>query len=125
MPWYWSYPYYYSPDDYHNMYMQPYIIQYPTSYSNYGELDQPIVAHNNLVKSNAYACKTKSKIGSEHDSRYLEPRWYPSGFSHTQRRRLQQMRKNNLEDLISEEKPANSTRTKKEWRSKQVNLTSA
>jgi hypothetical protein len=31
--------------------MQPYIIQYPSTYANCGSLQRPIVANNDMVKS--------------------------------------------------------------------------
>jgi hypothetical protein len=48
-PWFWSYPYYYTPLDYSRMHMQSYIIQYPSTYSNGGSSQRPIIANNNLV----------------------------------------------------------------------------
>ena len=50
-PWFWSYPYYYTPMDYSRMYMHPYFIQYSSIYPSYGASQRPIVASNNLVKS--------------------------------------------------------------------------
>ena len=47
----WSYPCYYSPLDYSRMHMQPYIIQYPSTYSNCRASQRPIIANNDLVRS--------------------------------------------------------------------------
>ena len=50
-PWFWSYPCYFSPLDYRRMYMQPYVIKYPSTYPNCDSLQRPAIASNNLVKS--------------------------------------------------------------------------
>jgi hypothetical protein len=93
-PWFWSYPCYYSPLDYSRMYMQPYIIQYPSTYPNCGASQRSIVA-NDTVKSKF----VDSKEGEENmkqDSKYLQPRWRPSGLTHTQKRKLQRLLKQKL-----------------------------
>jgi len=76
--------------------MQSYFIQYPPIYPNCGTSQRPIVASNNLVKKDLY-CSKEGKKSMKQDSRYLQPRWCPSGLSHTQKRRLQQMRKESME----------------------------
>ena len=90
--WYCWYPYFYTPMDYSRMHMQSYYIQYPPMYPNYVLLQRPIVANNNPVKQDIDCSKADEK-GSKRDSKYLQPKWCPSGLSHTQKRRLQRMRK--------------------------------
>ena len=50
-PWFWSYPYFYTPLDYSRMYMHPYFIQYSSTYPSYSASQRPIVASDNMVKS--------------------------------------------------------------------------
>ena len=79
MPLSWPYP------SYNSMYMQPFIISYP----NYGALQQPIAGNSNLVKGNACTNVKQCVNNNKLDSKYLQPRWCPSGLSLTQNRRLQ------------------------------------
>jgi hypothetical protein len=75
-----------------SMYMKPYMIQYTIAHPNYGKLQRPIAHNNNLVKNNV--CATIKQVGrsNEQNSKGMQPRWYPSGLSRTQKRRLQRMR---------------------------------
>ena len=72
--------------------MQSYYIQYPSMYPNYALPQRPVVSSNVLVKKDIECSKADEK-GAKQDSKYLQPRWCPSGLSHTQKRRLQRMRK--------------------------------
>ena len=74
------------------MYMHPYFIQYSSTYPSYGASKRPIVASNNLVKSKP-DCSKEGEKDMKQDNQYLQPRWCPSALSHTQKRRLQRMRK--------------------------------
>ena len=91
-PWFWSYPYYYTLMDYSRMYMHPHFIQYSPIYPSHGASQRPIVASNNLVKSKS-KCSQDGEKDVKQDNQHLQPRWCPSGLSHTQKRRLQRMRK--------------------------------
>jgi len=95
-PWFWLNPCSYTPMDYNGIHMQSYFIQYPPIYPNCGTSQRLIVASNNLVKKDLY-CSKEGKKSMKQDSRYLQPRWCPSGLSHTQKRRLQRMRKESME----------------------------
>ena len=88
------------------MYMHPYFIQYSSIYPSYGASQRPIVASNNLVKS-----KEGEKYIKQ-DNKYLQPRWCPSGLSHTQKRRLQRMRKKESMEQQAEVVPARSATMK-------------
>ena len=59
--------------------------------------------------------KTKTQ-----DIKCLQPRWCPSGLSHTQKRRLQRMRKKESVEQQAEVVPVRSATIKKVWRPKQV-----
>ena len=72
--------------------MRSYYIQYPPMYPNHTLLQRPIVATNNLVKQDV-DCSKEDEKSKKQDSKYLQPRWCPSGLSLTQKRRLQRMRK--------------------------------
>jgi len=122
-PWFWSYPYYYTPLDYSRMSMQSYIIQYPPIYTSGYSSQRPIVASHNLVRKDLDCSKEGEKNVSE-DSKYLQPRWCPSGLSHTQKRRLQRMRNQELMEQPVKVIPARSTTTKQVWRPKQIASTS-
>ena len=50
-PMFWPNPCCYSLLDYSRMHMQPYIIQYPSTYPNYGAAQRPIIVNNDLVRS--------------------------------------------------------------------------
>ena len=101
--------------------MQSYYIQYPPMYTNHAR--RPIVASNNLVQQNA-DCSKENEKGKKQDSKYLQLRWCPSGLSHTQKRRLQRMRKKETMEQQVEVVPKTSATIKKVWRLKQVVSTS-
>ena len=61
-------------------------------YPNHTSPQRPIVVNNDLVKKDIDCSKADEKDAKQ-DSKYLQPRWCPSGLSHTQKRRLQRMRK--------------------------------
>jgi len=103
--------------------MQPYGIQYPISYSKYGSSQRPITANGNLAK--IVACAKQCENNSKQGSKYTQPRWCPSGLSHTQKRRLQRMRKKEFMEQQAEVVPARSTTMKQVWRPKQVVSSSA
>ena len=69
-PWFWSYPYYYTPLDYSRMYMRPYFIQYSSTYPSYGVSQRPIVASDNLVK-NKSNCSQDGEKDMKQDNQYL------------------------------------------------------
>ena len=98
--------------------MHPYFIQYSSTYPSHGASQRPIVASNNLVKSKPDCSKEGEKYIKQ-DNKYLQPRWCPSGLSHTQKRRLQWMRKESMEQQ-AEVMLARSTTMKQVWRPKQV-----
>jgi len=95
--------------------MQPYFIQYPLIYLNYGTTQRPIVASNNLVRKD-FVCSKEGEKNMKQDSKYLQPRWCPSGLSHTQKRRLQRMRKQESMEQQVEVKPTKLVAMKKVWR---------
>ena len=105
------------------MYMHPYFIQYSSIYPSYGVSQRPIVASNNLVKSKPNCSKEGEKYIKQ-DNKYLQPWWCPSGLSHTQKRKLQQMREESMEQR-AEVVPARSATMKQVWRPKQVVSSSA
>ena len=72
--------------------MQSYYIQYLPMYPNNASSQRLIIAINNLVKKDLDCNKEEGKSAKQ-DSKYLQPRWCPSGLSHTKKRRLQRMRK--------------------------------
>ena len=99
--WFWLYPSYYMSLDYSRMYIQPYYIQYPSMYSSCIS-QRPI--SNNLVKKDLN-CSKEGEKNVKKDSKYLQPRWCPSGLSHTQKRRLQRLRKQESMEQQVEIKP--------------------
>ena len=101
--------------------MQSYYIKYPPMYPNNAK--RPIVASNNLVQQNVN-CSKENEKSKEQDSKYLQPRWCPSVLSHTQKRRLQRMRKKEAMEQQVEAVPKTSTTMKMVWRPKQVVSTS-
>ena len=103
--------------------MHPYFIQYSSIYPSYGASQRPIVDSNNLVKSKP-DCSKEGEEGIKQDNKYLQPRWCPSGLSHTQKRRLQRMRKESMEQQV-EVVPTRSATMKQVWRPKQVVSSSA
>ena len=60
--------------------MQSYYIQYPPMYPNHALLQRSIIASNNLVKQDV-DCSKENKKSKGRDSKYLQPRWCPSGLS--------------------------------------------
>jgi len=116
----WFHPYFYTPMDYSRMYMQSCYIQFPPMYPNYASPQRPIVASNDLVKRD-FNC---SKEDVRQDSKYLQPRWCPSGLSRTQKRRLQHLRKQETMGQEVEVKPTWPIAMKKVWRSKQIDSSS-
>jgi len=99
--------------------MQSYIIQYPSTYANYGSLQRPFVVDNNLVRNAPIDAKGGEK-DNKGDSNYSQPRWCPSGLSHIQKRILQRMRKQGSIEQHAEVMPAKSAATKQVWSPKQV-----
>ena len=89
-------------------------------YPNYASPQRPIVASNDLVKR-AFNC---SKEDGRQDSKYLQPRWCPSGLSHTQKRRLQRMHKKEAMEQQVEAVSKTLAITKEVWQLKQVVSTS-
>ena len=118
VPWFWSDPCYYAHLDYYRMHMQSYYIQYPSIHPSY-DSQRPIVASNNLIKRDL-DCSKESEKNMKHNSNYLQPRWCPSGLSHTQKRMLQRMRKKESMDQQAEVVPSKSATMKQVWRPKQV-----
>ena len=119
--WFWMYPSCYICLDYSSMYIQLYYSQYPFMYPSCIS-QRPI--SNNLVEKDLNYSKEGEKDVKE-NSNYLQPRWCPSGLSHTQKRRLQRMRKKESMDQQEEVVPARSTTMKQVWRPKQVVSSSA
>ena len=115
-PWFWSYPCYYTLLDYSIMYMQIYYIQYPSMYPNCIP-QRPI--SNNLVKKDLN-CSKEGEKNVKKDSKYLQPRWCPSGLSHTQKRRLQRLRNQEKMEQQVEVEPTKPIAMKKVWRPKQI-----
>ena len=99
--------------------MQSYYIQYPPMYPNHASPQRPIVASTDLAKKD-FDCSKEGRKNTKQDSKYLRLRWCPSGLSHTQKRRLQCLRKQELMDQQVEVKPIKLVVTKKVWRPKQV-----
>jgi len=72
--------------------MQSYYIQYPPIYPSHTSSQRLIVASNNLVKRDI-DCSMADEKSEKQDSRYLQPKWCPTGLSQTQNRRLQHLHK--------------------------------
>jgi hypothetical protein len=92
-------------------------------YPNHALPQRPIVASNNLVQQDVDCSKADEKDARQ-DSKYLQLRWCPSSLSHTQKRRLQSMRKKEAMEQQVEAEPKMSAIMKKVWRPKQVVSTS-
>ena len=92
-------------------------------YPNHALLQRPIIASNDLVKQDV-DCSKEDEKSKKQDSKYLQPRWFPLGLSHTQKRRLQRMRKKEAMEQQVEAVPKTSAITKKVWRLKYVFSTS-
>ena len=116
VPWFWSYPFYYTPLDYSRMYIQLYYIQYPSMYPSCIS-QRPI--SNNLVEKDLH-CSKKGEKDVKENSKYLQLRWCPSGLSHTQKRRLQHLRKQESMEQQVEVEPTKPVAMKKVWRPKQI-----
>ena len=112
------------PMDYSMINMQSYYIQYPPMYPNYALPQRPVVSSNVLVKKDIECSKADEK-GSKRDLKYLQPKWCPSGLSHTQKRRLQWMCKNESMEQQVEVIPARSATVKQVWRTKRIVSSSA
>ena len=121
-PWFWPNPCSYTPMDYNGIHMQSYFIQYPPIYPNCGTSQRSI--RDNLVKKDIH-CSKECEKGIKQDSKYLQPRWCPSDLSHTQKRRLQWMRKKESMEQQAEVVPVRSATMKQVWRPKQVVSSSA
>ena len=104
--------------------MQSYYIKYPSIYPNHDSPQRPIVASNNLVKKDV-DCSKEVEKSAKQDSKYLQPRWFPSDLFHTQKRKLQHMRKKESMEQQVEVIPARSATMKQVWRPKQVVSSSA
>ena len=105
------------------MHMQSYYIQYPPIYPSHTSSQKLIVASNNLVLGDIDFSKADEKSGKQ-DSKYLQPKWCPSGLSHTLKRRLQRLCKKKAIEQQVEAVLVKSTTMKKVWRWKQVVSTS-
>ena len=92
-------------------------------YLNHALPRRPIVASNNLVQQDVDCSKADEKDAKQ-DSKYLQPRWCPSGLTHTQKRRLQRMRKKEAMEQQVEATLGRSVNMKKVWQPKQVVSTS-
>ena len=80
VPWFWSYPSCYTSLDYCRMYIQPYYSQFPSMYPSC--ISQRLIS-NTLVKKDLNCSKEGDKDVKE-NSKYLQPRWCPSGLSHSE-----------------------------------------
>jgi hypothetical protein len=69
--------------DYANLHMRSYMIQYPPTYVNHGSIQRTIGLDNNLVGSASINSKRGHKDSDE--SKYSQPRWCPSGLTHTKK----------------------------------------
>ena len=90
--------------------MQSYYIQYPSMYPSCVS-SRPIVTSNNLVKKDIN-CSKECEKDIKQDSKYLKPRWCPSGLSHTQKKRLQHLRNRESMEQRAEVAPVRSATTK-------------
>jgi len=96
--------------------MQSYYIHYPPIYPSFTS-QRPI--SDNLVKKNI-DCSKECEKNIKQDLKYLQPKWCPSGLSHTQKRRLQRMRKKESMEQQAEVIPTRSATMKQVWKLKQV-----
>jgi len=63
--------------------MQPYIIQYPSTYLNCRESQRPIITNSDparIVRVNG----NRGEKNEKQEDKCLQPSWCPSGLSHTQ-----------------------------------------
>jgi len=86
---------------------------------SHGASQRPIVASDNLVKSKP-KCSQDGEKDVKQDNQYLQPRWCSSGLFHSQKRRLQRIRKKESMEQQAEVVPARSATMKHVWRPKQV-----
>ena len=100
---------------------QSYYIQYPSIYPSC--TSQKPVSDNLIKKDFKYSKKGEKNM--KQDSKYLKLTWCPSDLSHTQKRRLQRMRKKDSMEQQAEIVPAKSATMKPVWRPKQVVSSSA
>ena len=98
-----------------------YYIHYPPLYPSYAS-QRPI--SDNLIKKNI-DCSKECEKSIKQDSKYIQPRWCPSGLSHTQKRRLQRMRKKESMEQQAKVLPARSATMKQVRRPKHVVSSSA
>ena len=103
--------------------MQPYIIQDPHAYPNCGASQRPIIANSDPVRSVLINGKGGEK-NKEQDNKCLHLRWCPSDSSHSQKRRLQWMHKQESMEQQVEVVPARSANNKQVWKPKRVVSTS-
>ena len=96
------------PLDYSRMHMQSYYIHYPPIYPSFAS-QRPI--KDNLVKKDI-DCSKECEKSIKQDSKYLQPKWCPSDLSHTQKWRLQQMRKKEFMEQQAEVVPVRSVTMK-------------
>ena len=92
-------------------------------YPNYALPQRPVVSSNDMVKKDIDCSKVDEKDAKQ-DSKYLQPRWCPSGLSHTQKQRLQRMRKKEAMEQQVEATLGRSVNMKMVWQPKQVVSTS-
>ena len=104
------------PLNYSRMNWQSYYIHYPPIYPSYTS-QRPI--SDNLVKKDI-DCSKECEKGIKQNSKYLQPRWCPSGLSHTQKRRLQRLHKQESMEQQVEVEATKLAVVKKVWRPKHV-----
>ena len=114
--WFWPYHFYYTPLDNSRMYIQLYYSQYPSMYSSC--ISQRPISNNLVEKDLNYSKEGEKDVKG--NSKYLQPRWCPSGLSHTQKRRLQCLRKQESMEQQVEVEPTKPVTMKKVWRPKQI-----
>ena len=96
--------------------MQSYYIQYPSMYSSFVS---PRPISNNLVQRDL-DCSKEGEKSIKQDSKYLQPRRCPSGLSHTQKRRLQRLHKQESMEQQVEVEATKLAVVKKVWRPEQI-----
>ena len=88
---------------------QSYYIQYPSIYPSCIS-QRPI---NNNLFGKDLSCSKEGEKDVKESSKYLQPRWCPSGLSHTQKRKLQRLRKQESMEQQVEVEPTKLVATKK------------
>ena len=96
--------------------MQSYYIQYSSTYPSCIS-QRPI--SNNLIEKNL-SCSKEGEKDVNKDSKYLQPRWCPSGLSHTQKKRLQHLCDEEKMEQQVEVELTKPIAMKKVWRSMQI-----